>query len=93
MVKTLGDYAYLPYGEDYREYAVAQVRELIQRYKPDLLWNDIAWPTGSKRFYSVIADYYNTVPEGVIDDRWSTASYGRRAARARSRARWSFDRR
>jgi alpha-L-fucosidase len=90
VVKTLGDYAFLPYGEDYREYAVAQVRELIQRYKPDLLWNDIGWPTGSKRLYSVIADYYNTVPEGVIDDRWSTASYGRELLGLKP-ARWGFD--
>ncbi|GAA1531359.1 alpha-L-fucosidase [Kribbella lupini] len=90
VVKTLGDYAFLPYGEDYREYAVAQVRELIQRYKPDLLWNDISWPTGSKRLYAVIADYYNTVPEGVVDDRWSTASYGRELLGLKP-ARWGFD--
>jgi alpha-L-fucosidase len=89
-VKTLGDYAYLHYGEDYREYAVAQVRELITRYKPDILWNDIAWPTGSKRLYSVLADYYNTVPEGVVDDRWSTASFGRQVMSPKP-MRWGFD--
>ncbi|NUR99747.1 MAG: alpha-L-fucosidase [Kribbellaceae bacterium] len=89
-VKTLGDYAYLHYGEDYREYATAQVRELITRYKPDILWNDISWPTGSKRLYALLADYYNTVPEGVVDDRWSTASFGRQVM-SLGPARWGFD--
>ncbi|MFK4087313.1 alpha-L-fucosidase [Kribbella sp. NPDC020789] len=89
-VKTLGDYSYLHYGEDYRRYAVAQVRELITKYKPDILWNDISWPTGSKRLYAVIADYYNTVPEGVVDDRWSTASFGRQVMSPKP-MRWGFD--
>ena len=89
-VKTLGDYVYLHYGEDYRKYAVAQVRELITRYKPDILWNDIAWPTGSKRLYALLADYYNTVPEGVVDDRWSTASFGRQLISPKP-MRWGFD--
>jgi alpha-L-fucosidase len=89
-VKTLGDYAYLHYGEDYRQYAVAQVHELIKRYKPDILWNDISWPTGSKRLYALMADYYNTVPEGVVDDRWGTASFGRQLMSAKP-MRWGFD--
>ncbi|WP_168197383.1 alpha-L-fucosidase [Kribbella sp. ALI-6-A] len=90
VVKTLGDYAFLPYGEDYRRYAVDQVRELIKRYKPDILWNDIAWPTGSKRLYALLADYYNTVPDGVVDDRWSTASFGRQVLGVKP-VRWGFD--
>ncbi|MET7277103.1 alpha-L-fucosidase [Kribbella sp. NPDC005582] len=89
-VKTLGDYSYLHYGEDYRRYAVAQVRELISNYKPDILWNDISWPTGSKRLYAVIADYYNTVPGGVVDDRWATASFGRQVMSPKP-MRWGFD--
>jgi alpha-L-fucosidase len=77
VMRTFVDYAYQPYGEDYRAYAVAQVRELIERYKPDILWNDIFWPTGQKRLFSLLADYYNTVPEGVVNDRWETVSLGR----------------
>ncbi|GAA0622713.1 hypothetical protein GCM10009534_67710 [Kribbella sandramycini] len=89
-VKTFGDYIYLHYGEDYREYAVAQVRELIKRYQPDILWNDIAWPTGPKRLYALMADYYNTVPEGVVDDRWSTATFGRQVMGLKP-LRWGYD--
>ena len=29
---------------DYPAYAEAQVRELIARYRPSVLWNDVAWP-------------------------------------------------
>ncbi|AKU19014.1 hypothetical protein VV02_16655 [Luteipulveratus mongoliensis] len=79
VVKTLGDYAYPGSGEDYRSYAESQVRELIRRYKPDILWNDISWPTGEKRLFTLLADYYNTVPEGVVDDRWQTTGFGTQA--------------
>ena len=90
VVQTLGDYSYLHYGEDYRRYVIDQVHELITRYKPDILWNDISWPTGSKRLYSLIADYYNTVPEGVVDDRWRTASFGSQVMSPKP-MRWGFD--
>ncbi|MCP4004497.1 MAG: alpha-L-fucosidase [bacterium] len=57
-------------GGDYPAYAEAQVRELIERYSPDVLWNDITWPTGLGRMLSLMADYYHAVPHGVINDRW-----------------------
>ncbi|MEV6489327.1 alpha-L-fucosidase [Actinoplanes sp. NPDC051633] len=90
IVRSLGDYAYLPYGDDYADYATAQVHELIQRYKPDLLWNDILWPTGQKRLSALMADYYNTVPGGVLNDRWTTTSFWHRAMGLKP-MRWSFD--
>ncbi len=91
VMKTFGEYAYQAYGEDYRTYATAQVRELIDRYKPDILWNDVFWPTGEKRLFALLADYYNTVPEGVINDRWSTVSFARQSL-GREPARWFLDR-
>jgi alpha-L-fucosidase len=78
VVKTLGDYSYLPYGAGYGDYAEAQLHELIWRYRPEVLWNDIAWPTGQQRLNALFADYYNTVPEGVVNDRWQTDSLARR---------------
>ncbi len=59
----------MPDGE-YAGYATAQVRELIERYAPEVLWNDISWPTGRQELFRLVADYYNAVPEGVINDRW-----------------------
>ena len=34
---------------DYPAYADAHVRELIDRYRPSVLWNDIAWPAAAER--------------------------------------------
>jgi alpha-L-fucosidase len=79
IVRTLGDYSYAPYGDGYGDYAEAQLRELISRYRPDVLWNDISWPTGQDRLNAVFADYYNQVPGGVVNDRWQTDSLTRRA--------------
>jgi alpha-L-fucosidase len=56
----------------YPAYADAQVRELIERYEPSVLWNDIAWPTDEATLFRLFADYYAAVPEGVVNDRWLT---------------------
>ncbi len=61
--------AAVPRG-DYPDYAEAQVRELIERYRPSVLWNDIAWPTGSTQLWSLFEHYYSVVPDGVVNDRW-----------------------
>jgi alpha-L-fucosidase len=68
---------------DYPAYADAQVRELIARYSPDVLWNDITWPSGRASMFSLMADYYNAVPEGVINDRWMHQSAALRLLRFR----------
>jgi alpha-L-fucosidase len=57
-------------GGEYPAYADAQVRELVERYAPEVLWNDIGWPTGKQALWRLVADYYAAVPEGVINDRW-----------------------
>lgn len=69
-LKTLGDFIGSMPGGDYPAYAMAQTRELIERYEPSVLWNDISWPTGFDELLTLFADYYNTVPEGVVNDRW-----------------------
>jgi alpha-L-fucosidase len=71
---TLGDFMTSTPGGPYLDYAEKQVRELIDRYEPSVLWNDISWPTGSGRLYALFEDYYRSVPDGVVNDRWVTAS-------------------
>ena len=67
---SLGDVlAAVPRGE-YPAYAEAQVRELIDRYRPSVLWNDIAWPGPARRLWPLFEDYYAAVPDGVVNDRW-----------------------
>ncbi len=61
--------AAIPRG-DYPVYAAAQVRELVERYRPSVLWNDIAWPAVGKDLWPLFADYYRAVPDGVVNDRW-----------------------
>jgi alpha-L-fucosidase len=55
------------------------MRELIERVHPEVLWNDIAWPGDPASFCRLVADYYNAVPDGVINDRWLAASWLTRA--------------
>jgi alpha-L-fucosidase len=69
-IETSADYQTVkPETQAYGDYAFAQIHELINRYHPAVLWNDIDWPkTG--RAMQVEADYYNVVPDGVVDDRF-----------------------
>jgi alpha-L-fucosidase len=72
-IETSADYeAVKPETQAYGEYANAQIHELIARYHPSVLWNDIDWPKTGKAL-QVMADYYNAVPDGVIDDRFGVA--------------------
>ncbi len=58
-----------PQTEEYGRYAYAHWTELIQRYQPSVLWNDITYPkTGRVR--ELFAGYYNRVAEGLVDDRF-----------------------
>ncbi|MEI8239684.1 MAG: alpha-L-fucosidase, partial [Actinomycetota bacterium] len=69
-VGTMGDVvASVPRG-DYPAYAAAQMRELISRYRPSVLWNDVAWPSSGKELWPLFHEYYAQVPDGVVNDRW-----------------------
>ncbi|MFX1406223.1 MAG: alpha-L-fucosidase [Promethearchaeota archaeon] len=53
---------------EYIEYANNHWYELIDKYEPKILWNDIGYvPTNA---YEIFAYYYNKIPEGIINDRW-----------------------
>jgi alpha-L-fucosidase len=59
----------VPQSPEYVRLADAHWRELITRYQPDVLWNDISYPKGGD-FNGIISDYYNRNPEGVINNRF-----------------------
>jgi alpha-L-fucosidase len=61
-----------PQTVDYARYADAHWRELIERYQPSVMWNDITYPKPGK-LTEIFSEYYNRVPEGVIDDRFGVA--------------------
>ncbi len=73
-LRTITDFMGSMPGGDYPAYAMAQTRELIEKYEPSLLWNDISWPTDFDELLHLFADYYNAVPDGVVNDRWICAS-------------------
>ena len=61
--------ARVPQTPEYAHYADAHWRELIDRYQPSVLWNDISYPKLGQ-IPQIFAQYYNTVPDGVINNRF-----------------------
>jgi alpha-L-fucosidase len=59
----------VPRSEEYARYVDAHWRELIDRYEPDILWNDITYPENAN-LPGLMADYYNRFPEGAVNNRW-----------------------
>lgn len=59
--------------DDYPAYASAQVRELIDRYEPSVLWNDICWPDRNAEIFKLFEHYFSVVPDGCVNDRWLSA--------------------
>ena len=82
-VRTIVDVMASVPGGDYPAYADAQVRELVERVAPEVLWNDIAWPGPPSALWRLFADYYAAVPEGLVNDRWLTRSFVTDALRLR----------
>jgi alpha-L-fucosidase len=58
-----------PQSEAYGHYVDAHMRELIRKYQPSLLWNDIDYPRSGYPL-EIMAEYYNAIPDGVVDDRF-----------------------
>lgn len=58
----------IPQSDEYTRYVDAHWRELIERYQPSILWNDIGFPA-RLNVKALYADYYNAIPDGVINDR------------------------
>ena len=64
-----------PRDAAYAAYAYLHVKDLVDRYRPDILWNDIEWPDAGKHGMSLgllelMEHYYQRVPDGVVNDRW-----------------------
>ncbi|WP_114853185.1 alpha-L-fucosidase [Brachybacterium sp. YJGR34] len=75
---TSGEAMHLPHDEEYGQYCSAHMRDLIDRYAPDVFWNDIAWPEENHHFGpgglgDLLDHFYTQRPEGLINDRFSGA--------------------
>jgi alpha-L-fucosidase len=80
-LRTMADFMGSTPGGDYPAYADGQTRELIERYAPSILWNDISWPAPLDDELQLFADYYNKIPESVVNDRWLPMTAERAALR------------
>ncbi len=67
--------ATIPRTPEYAAYVDAHWRELMERYQPSVLWNDIGYPAGSN-LLKLFADYYNAIPDGVVNDRFGQFNLG-----------------
>jgi alpha-L-fucosidase len=59
----------IPKSIAYTAYADCQVHELIHRYKPDILWNDVNYPKNGD-LLGIFAELFNLNSSAVINDRW-----------------------
>ncbi|MGO2824199.1 MAG: alpha-L-fucosidase, partial [Brachybacterium alimentarium] len=67
-----------PRDDEYGTYCSAHVRDLIDRYQPDVFWNDIGWPDENFHFDEgglgeLLEHFYAQRPEGLINDRFAGA--------------------
>jgi len=67
--------AAIPQRRDYASYVDQHWRELVDRYEPSVLWNDMGYP-GVADLVDLLAFYYNRVPEGVVNDRFNQVRSG-----------------
>lgn len=66
--------------EAFARYCAAQLAELIERYHPSVLWNDIDWPDAGKgtqpyALAALLGDFLAR-PDRVINDRWGIPCHG-----------------
>ncbi|MYS85366.1 alpha-L-fucosidase [Embleya scabrispora] len=59
----------VPHSPEYAAYADAHWRELVERYEPAVLWNDIGYPPAAEP-EKLFADYRRAVPDGVVNERF-----------------------
>lgn len=74
-----------PVDAAYAAYAYLHVRDLIDRFRPEVLWNDIEWPDAGKHdgalgLMKLLKYYYAEVPDGVINDRWGDTHHDYRTS-------------
>jgi len=69
----------IPQTPEYQAYADAHWQELIDRYGPDVLWNDIGYPAAAD-LDGLFDRYYAAVPDGVVNNRfdWMAQTAGAR---------------
>jgi len=55
--------------QEFADYSATHFKELIDKYKPDVLYSDIGYPIKGNA-YEIISYYLNKVPDGAVNNRW-----------------------
>src|SRR5262245_36516634 len=69
ITDTASMLAAIPQTGEYMAYADAHWRELIDRYEPCVLWNDIGYPAAAD-LDALFSSYFDRVPDGVVNNRF-----------------------
>ena len=74
-----------PVDAEYADYAYEHVRDLIDRYSPEILWDDIDWPDagkeeGPRSLIALFEYFYDRIPTGVVNDRWGETHWDYRTS-------------
>lgn len=69
-----------PRDDEFGQYCSSHMRDLIDRYSPDVFWNDIGWPDENFHFGpgglgELLEYFYAQRPEGLINDRFAGAHH------------------
>lgn len=72
----------VPRDPAYAAYVRGHWLDLIERYRPEVLWNDVRHPAGAAAIHDLFASYYQSVPEGVVNDRFDLVGAGARTTHA-----------
>lgn len=69
MTDLLNAITTVPQSRQYVDYITDHLDDLVEQFRPAVLWNDIGTP-GLMDLPALFARYYNAVPDGVVDDRF-----------------------
>lgn len=61
--------AAIPQSQEYVDYANAHWLELVERYEPCVMWNDIGYPAAAD-LPALFEQYFQRVPDGVVNNRF-----------------------
>ena len=68
-------YSTIIHTQQFADYADAHWRELIKKYDPAILWNDIGYPEQAD-IAQIVADFYNANADGLINNRFEIGKEG-----------------
>ena len=70
---AVDEFTNTPNTKDYIDLMESHWRELINLYKPSIIWNDVGYPRDANSA-ELFAYFYNKISDGVVNDRWMQVS-------------------